>query len=120
MHGDVPERSAPVHLESAKRRIAEGEPLVAVAAAEAKAAEERRRRIEAGESVALPGKPPTLKELGLTPAFLRHSRALASLTEEQFKRFLAFDVGRPSDRARRDYAKLRRFLAKEVRKERSG
>jgi hypothetical protein len=105
-----------VRLEWAKRMVAEGEPLVAGAAEQAKAAEERRRRIEAGENVALPGKRATLKELGITPAEIRYGRALAALTEEQVKRYLDFHVGRPSDRRRRAYGKLRRFLKKEARR----
>jgi hypothetical protein len=102
-------------LKAAERLVAEGEPLVATAAEEVAAAEQRRKRIERGESVALPGKPPTLKELGITPAHDRHMRAVASLTTEQFERFLNFGR-RPSDYSRRDYAQLRRFLRAEAKR----
>jgi hypothetical protein len=85
---------------------------VTVAAEEVKAAEDRRVRIEQGENMPLPGKPPTLKELGFTPARIRHARAMASLTEEQFEQFLVF--AQPS--ARQDYGRLRRFLRAEASK----
>lgn len=104
-----------LRLKTAERLVADGEPLVAVAAEEVKAAEERRRRIESGENVPLPGKPPTLKELGITPARARHARTMASLSEEQFERYLKFGY-RPADSARRDYASLRRFLRAEAKR----
>jgi hypothetical protein len=101
--------------QTASKMVREGEPLVAVAAEEVTAAEQRRKRIERGENVPLPGKPPTLKELGITPAHAEYARALHSLTPEQFERFLDFGR-RKSDRARRDYARLRRFLRAEARR----
>jgi hypothetical protein len=104
-----------LRLKAAERLVAEGEPLVTAAAEEVKAAEQRRGRVERGENVALPGKPPTLKELGITPAHAEHALALAALTPEQFERFLKFGR-RPSDYRRRDYAELRRFLRAEARR----
>lgn len=104
-----------LRLKAAQRLVAAAEPLVASAAEEVKAAEERRERIEHGEHVPLPGKPPTLKELGVTPAFARHGMAVNSLTPEQFERFLNFGE-RSSDYSRRNYARLRRFLRAEARR----
>jgi hypothetical protein len=104
-----------LRLKAAERLVAEGEPLVTAAAEEVKAADQRRGRVERGENVALPGKPPTLKELGITPAHAEHALALAALTPEQFERFLKFGR-RPSDYRRRDYAELRRFLRAEARR----
>jgi len=104
-----------LRLKAAERLVAEGEPLVTAAAEQVRAAEGRRVRIERGESVPLPGKPPTLKELGITPAHAEHALALAALTPEQFERFLKFGR-RPSDYRRRDYAELRRFLRAEARR----
>ena len=63
-----------LRLKAAERSIADGEPLVASAAEEVKAADERRGRIERGENLPLPGKPPSLKELGITRAHMRHMR----------------------------------------------
>jgi len=83
---------------------------------ELKAAKERRERIERGEIVSLPGKPPSLKELGMTPARVRLATTLAQLTPEQFERFLKFGR-RPSDLQRRDYAQLRRFLRAETKRQ---
>jgi hypothetical protein len=94
-----------VRLKAAERMITEGEPLVAIAAEEVAAAEERRKRIERGESVSLPGKVPTLKELGITPAHAEYMIAVSQLAPEQFERFLNFG-GRRVDYARRDYARL--------------
>jgi hypothetical protein len=102
-------------LKVAQRMITEGEPLVAVAAEELKAAEERRQRIERGENVSLPGKPPSLKELGITPAHAEYAIALHRLTPEQFERFLEF-WSREIGSARRDYARPRRFLRAEARR----
>jgi hypothetical protein len=53
--------------QAANKMVREGEPLLAVADEEVKAATARRERVERGENVPLPGKPPTLKELGITP-----------------------------------------------------
>jgi hypothetical protein len=53
--------------DGAAKRVAEGEPLLAMAGEELKAAETRRERIERGENVPLPGKPPSLKDIGITP-----------------------------------------------------
>jgi hypothetical protein len=91
------------------------EPLVAVAAEEVASAEERRKRIERGERVSLPGKVPTLKELGITQAHAEYARALHSLTPEQFERYLDFGA-RKVDYSRRDYARLRRFLRAEAKR----
>jgi hypothetical protein len=102
-----------IRLKAAERLIADGEPLVASAAEEVKAAKARRERVERGESVPLPGKPPTLKELGITLAHARHIRTVTALTPEQFERFIKFGW-RNVDVARRDYAKLRRFLRAEA------
>jgi hypothetical protein len=104
-----------VRLKAAQRLVAEGEPLVASADEEVKAAAARRERIERGENVSLPGKPPSLKELGITPAHDRHMRAVGALTEEQFERFLNFGQ-RSSDYRRRDYARLRHFLRAEAKR----
>lgn len=104
-----------LRLKAAERSIADGEPLVASAAEEVKAAEERRGRIERGENSPLPGKPPSLKELGITGAHMRHMRAVAALTAEQFERFLNFGQ-RSSDYSRRDYGRLRRFLRAEAKR----
>jgi hypothetical protein len=54
--------------DGASKMVSEGEPLLAVAAEELKAAKERRERIARGASVPLPETPPSLKELGITPA----------------------------------------------------
>ena len=102
-----------VRLKAAQKLVTDGEPLVVSAADEVKAAEERRERIERGENVRLPGKPPTLKELGFTPAHARHAMTMASLTAEQFERFLKFS--RPTKRA--DYGRLRRFLRAEAKRQ---
>lgn len=83
--------------DAAGNRVAEGEPVPAIVAEELKAAKDRRKRIERGESVPLPGKPPSLKELGITPAHARYAMTLAQLTPEQFERFLKFGR-RPSER----------------------
>ena len=104
-----------VRLKAAERMITEGEPLVATAAEEVAAAEERRKRIERGESVSLSGKVPTLKELGITPARAEYMIAVSQLAPEQFERFLNFG-GRRVDYARRDYARLRRFLRAEAKR----
>ena len=93
-----------LRLKTAERLVAEGQPLVASAAQEAAAAEERRGRIERGENVPLPGKPPSLKELGITPAHARYMRAVSSLTPEQFERFSGFTAESAVDYHRRDYA----------------
>jgi hypothetical protein len=63
--------------------------------------------------VSLPGKLPSLKELGITPAHAEYMIAVSQLTPEQVERFLAFGQRR-SDYARRDYARLRRFLRAEA------
>ena len=97
---------------AAERLVTAGEPLVVSAAEQVKAAEERRARIEQGEDVPLPGKPPTLKELGITPAHARYAMAMASLTEEQFERFLVF--AQPS--RRQEYGRMRRFLHAEAKR----
>jgi hypothetical protein len=76
-----------LRFKAAQRLVADGGPLAASAAEEVKAAETRRGRIERGENVLLPGKPPSLKELGITPAHARHAMAMASLTPEQLERF---------------------------------
>jgi hypothetical protein len=98
--GIVEENKA--RLKAAQRMVAEGEPLVAVAAEEVAAAEERRERIERGENVSLPGKPPSLKELGITEAHAEHAMAVSALTPKQFERYLDFGQ-RQSDYANRDY-----------------
>jgi hypothetical protein len=103
-----------VRLKAAERMIAEGEPLIATAAEELKGAEERRARIERGERVPLPGKPPSLRELGISEAHAEYMIAVARLSGEQFERFLKF--GQPADYARRDYARLRRFLRAETKR----
>jgi hypothetical protein len=103
--------------DGAGKIVSEGEPLLAVAAEELKAAKERRERIERGEIVPLPGKPPSLKELGITPAHARHAMTLTQLTPEQFERFLEFGW-RPADVRHRDYARLRRFLRAEAKRQR--
>jgi hypothetical protein len=95
--------------------VTRGEPLVATAAEEVKAAEQRRERIERGESVSLPGKVPTLKELGITPAHAEYMIAVSQLAPEQFERFLEFGH-RTGDYRRRDYARLRRFLRAEAKR----
>jgi hypothetical protein len=59
--------------DGASKIVAEGEPHVAAAAEGLKAATARRERIERGENVGVPGKPPSLKELGY------HTRPGASL-----------------------------------------
>lgn len=105
-----------LRLKAAERLVADGEPLVVVAAEEVKAAEERRVRVERGENVPLPGKLPTLKELGITPTHARHMVTMASLTPEQFERFLKFGWRRV-DSQRRDYARLRRFLRAEAKRQ---
>jgi hypothetical protein len=92
-----------VRLKAAERMITEGEPLVATAAQEVAAAELRRKRIVLGGNVPQPGKPPTLKELGIAPAHARHMMMVSSLPQEQFGRFLDFGR-RTSDYRRRDYA----------------
>jgi hypothetical protein len=102
-------------LKAAERMVTRGEPLVATAAEEVKAAEQRRERIERGESVSLPGKVPTLKELGITPAHAEYMIAVSQLAPEQFERFLEFGH-RTSDYRRRDYARLRRFLRAEAKR----
>jgi hypothetical protein len=66
--------------------------------------------------VPLPGKPPSLKELGFTSVGARHAMALAALTPEQFERYLNFGR-RPVDGRRRDYARLRRFLRAEAKRQ---
>ena len=101
--------------DGAGKRVAEGEPLLAMADEQLKAARERRERIERGERVRLPGKPPSLKELGITPAHAQYARAIHALAPEQFERFLEFGQ-RSSDYARRDYARLRRFLRAEAKR----
>ena len=70
------------------------------------------RAYQQGEDVPLPGKPPTLKELGITPAHARYAMAMASLTEEQFERFLVF--AQPS--RRQEYGRMRRFLHAEAKR----
>jgi hypothetical protein len=55
--------------------VAEGEPLLAVAAEELQAATKRRERIERGENVSLPGKPPSLKDVRPTPPALESPAA---------------------------------------------
>ena len=102
-----------VRLKATQKLVADGEPLVASAAEEVKAAEERRTRIGRGENVPLPGRPPTLKEMGITPAHARDMRTMASLTPEQFERFLKFS--HPTKRA--DYGRLRRFLRAEAKRQ---
>lgn len=101
--------------EHARKMVREGEPLLAAAAEEVEAATARRERIERGENVSLPGKPPSLKELGITPAHAEYVIAVSQLTPEQFERFLEFGR-RKSDSARRDYARLRRFLRAETKR----
>jgi hypothetical protein len=101
-----------MRLKAAQKLVTAGEPLVVSAAEEVQAAEQRRERIERGENVPLPGKPPTLKEMGITPAHARHAMTMASLTPEQFKRFLKF--AHPTKRA--DYGRLRRFLRAEAKR----
>lgn len=92
--------------DGAGKRVAEGEPLLAIAAEELKAAKDRRKRIEWGESVPFPGQP---------PVHARYAMTLAQLTPEQFERVLKFGR-RPSDRSRRDYAQLRGFLRAEAKR----
>jgi hypothetical protein len=101
-----------MRLKAAQKLVTAGEPLVVSAAEEVQAAEQRRERIERGENVPLPGKPPTLKEMGITPAHARHAMTMASLPPEQFKRFLKF--AHPTKRA--DYGRLRRFLRAEAKR----
>jgi hypothetical protein len=74
--------------DGASKMVAEGAPLVVAAAEELKAAADRRERIERGENVSLPGKPPGLKELGITPAHARHMTLMTLLSPEQFERYL--------------------------------
>jgi hypothetical protein len=100
-----------LRLKDAEELVAKGEPVVAAAAEEVKAAEQRRGRIERGENVPLPGKPPSLKELGITPSEARYMMAVAALTPDQFERFINFG-GRPVDYRQRDYARLRRYAPK--------
>ena len=102
--------------EGASKRVREGEPLLAVATEEINAAAARRERIERGENVSLPGKPPSLKELGITPTHADYMRALAALPREQFERFLNFGH-RTVDLRRRDYAHLRHFLRAEAKRQ---
>ena len=101
--------------EGASKRAREGEPLLVAASEEVDAAAARRERIEQGENVSLPGKPPTLKELGITPAHADYMAALRSLTSEQWDRFENFGM-RVVDFRRRDYARLRRFLRTEAKR----
>jgi hypothetical protein len=103
--------------DGASKIVSEGEPLLAVATEGLEAAKERRERVERGESAPLPGRPPSLKELGITPSHARHAMTLAQLTPEQFERFLGFGR-RPADVRRRDYAQLRRFLRAEAKRQR--
>jgi hypothetical protein len=68
--------------EGASKRAREGEPLLVAASEEVDAAAARRERIEQGENVSLPGKPPTLKELGITPA---HASPSEGYPDERYR-----------------------------------
>ncbi|MBO0736887.1 MAG: hypothetical protein J2P48_10010 [Alphaproteobacteria bacterium] len=94
-------RAKPGDADGARKRVAEGEPLLAMADEQLKTARERRERIERGERVPLAGKPPSLKELGITPAWVRHAMMISALSPEQFERFLEFGW-RASNQRRRD------------------
>jgi hypothetical protein len=104
-----------LRLEAAQRLVAQGEPLVASAAEAVKVAEALRERIERGERIRLPGKPPSLKDLGITPLKAEYMMAVSALTPDQLERFMNFG-GRQVDYSRRDYARLRRFLRAEARR----
>jgi hypothetical protein len=98
--------------QGAGKMVREGEPLLAVAADEVKAAQTRRERIERGENVSLPGKPPTLKELGITPARARHMRLMTLLSPEQFERYTELEIKRRfgPGATRREHAALRKYI----------
>src|SRR5262249_38150736 len=103
-----------VRLKVAQRLLTEGEPLLAAADEELKAAEGRRERIERGESVPLPGKPPThralLKQLGISPAYANYMVELAdSLSDEDIGAFVEWK-GEREDAVRRKRANLRAYL----------
>jgi hypothetical protein len=98
--------------DGASKIVTEGEPHVAAAAEGLKAATARRERIQRGENVGVLGKPPSLKELGVTPADARHWRLMGGLSEEQFKRYLDVEGKRrhgPAAR-QREYAALRKYI----------
>ena len=71
--------------------------------------------MERGEGLPPIGWIPSLKDLGITVAFASYAAAMASLTEEQFERFLKFGR-RNADVRRGDYARLRRFLRAEAKR----
>jgi hypothetical protein len=93
--------------DGASKMVAEGEPVVANAAEELKAATDRRERIERGENVSLPGKPLTPKDFGFTAAQVRHMQLLGRLQGEHFERYLKIHL---RSRSRRDHAELRRYI----------
>jgi hypothetical protein len=100
--------------DGAQKRVAEGEPLLAMAGDELKAAENRRERIERGEDVPLPGKPPSysalLKLCGITPARARSWCEKAKLlSDEDIAAFVEWQ-SRREGAARRQRAELRAFL----------
>lgn len=103
-----------VRLKSAQRMVTEGEPLLTAAGEELNAAKARRKRIECGEDVPLPGKPPSfgalLKELDISPAKAIYMHDLAkSLSDDDIRPFVEWQLGR-LDAVRRKRAELRAFL----------
>lgn len=62
--------------DGASKMVGAGEPLLAAATEELNAAVSRRERIQRGETVPVSGKPPSLKELGITPAQAKHGRRI--------------------------------------------
>jgi hypothetical protein len=110
--GIVEEQKA--RLKHAQRLVTEGEPLLAAAVRELKAAEDRRERIERGEDVPLPGKPPIysalLKQLNITSARARLWREFAkALGEDDIDAFVEWKVRREGT-VRRERATLHAFL----------
>jgi hypothetical protein len=100
--------------DGAQKRVAEGEPLLAMAGEELKAAQNRRERIEQGEDVPLPGKPPSasaiLKQCGITPARARlWVEKHELLGEENIDAFVEWQT-RQEGTVRRERATLRAFL----------
>jgi hypothetical protein len=101
--------------DGAAKRVAEGEPLLAMASAELKAAENRRERIERGEDVPLPGKPPSrsalLKQLSITPARANYMTEFAAhdFNDADIEAFAEWQSRREGS-VRRSRATLRAFL----------
>jgi hypothetical protein len=95
--------------DGASKMVAEGEPLIAMAAEQVKTATDRRERLERGENIGLLGKPPSLKELGITPA---DARLMGLLNPEQLERYLEIVLKRCGRGARRrEHAALRKYIA---------